>query len=327
MTVKAAENPLRGNNPSYDQAAKMFLSKKKMLAWILKRVVTEYKDVSLKDIEEKYIEGEPQVSTVPVNPDHPIPQNIRGSRNEDSSPTEGKIVFDILFHAKAPVSGELITLIINIEAQKQYPDKYPLIKRGVYYACRALSSEKEREFTGIDYGSIRKVYSIWLCMEPPAGEDSSITSYHLIEEQLHGKHIENLVLYDLINVTTIYLGNSDDGDRLLGLLRLLFKEGINAAKKKERLQEEYNLNLTDDMREELSIMCNLSEGIFERGYKKGYDTAYKTAYQDASHAEKEKMALKLLENGIKLSIISDSSGLAIDRIVEIAQANHLQVVH
>ena len=74
-------------------------------------------------------------------------------------------------------------------------------------------------------------------------------------------------------------------------------------------------------------MCNLSEGIFERGYKKGYDTAYKTAYQDASHAEKEKMALKLLENGIKLSIISDSSGLAIDRIVEIAQANHLQIVH
>jgi len=70
-------------------------------------------------------------------------------------------------------------------------------------------------------------------------------------------------------------------------------------------------------------MCNLSEGIFERGYKKGYDTAY----QDASHAEKEKMALKLLENGIKLSIISDSSGLAIDRIVEIAQANHLHIVH
>ena len=168
-------------------------------------------------------------------------------------------------------------------------------------------------------------------MNPPAGEDSSITSYHLIEEQLHGKHIENLVLYDLINVTTIYLGNTDDGDRLLGLLRLLFKEGINAAEKKERLQEEYNLNLTDDMREELSIMCNLSEGIFERDYKKGYhaayDTTYKTAYQDASHAEKEKMALKLLENGIKLSIISDSSGLAIDRIVEIAQANHLHIVH
>lgn len=307
---------LAERNPAYDQAAKMFLSKKRMLAWILKRVVIEFKDVSLKDIEEKYIEGEPEVSTVPVNPDHPAsPQNIKGDRNEDSSPTEGKIVFDILFHAKAPVTGELITLIINVEAQKQYPNKYPLLKRGIYYACRALSSEKEREFTGIDYGSICKVYSIWLCMEPPSGEDSSINSYFLMEKQLHGKHVENPDLYDLINVTTIYLGKSDDGDRLISLLRLLFKEDISAADKKERLLEDYDLNLTDDMREELSIMCNLSEGIYERA------AAEERARVTASHI------LKLLQKGVSISIISYSTDVSADEIKKIADQNHISIVH
>lgn len=313
------EELLSHQNPAYDQAAKMFLSKKKMLAWILKRVVVEYKDVSLKDIEETYIEGEPQVSVVPVNPDHPVPQSIKGSRNEDSSPTEGKIVFDILFHARAPVSGELITLIINIEAQKQYPDKYPLIKRGVYYACRALSSEKEREFTGIDYGSICKVYSIWLCMEPPAGEDSSINSYFLMEKQLHGSHMEDPLLYDLINITTIYLGKSDGGDRLISLLRLLFKEEISAADKKELLLEDYDLNLTDDMREELSIMCNLSEGIYERAYRKG-------AIEERAKINIEHV-LKLLKNGVSVSIISDTVDISADEVKRIADQYHISLLH
>lgn len=155
-------------------------------------------------------------------------------------------------------------------------------------------------------------------MNPPAGEDSSITSYHLIEEQLHGKHIENLVLYDLINVTTIYLGNTDDGDRLLGLLRLLFKEGINAAEKKERLQEEYNLNLTDDMREELSIMCNLSEGIFERGA---------AAERAKALAAKKEMTLRLIKNGIELSILSEASGWSEDELEKLAEENNVKIVH
>jgi len=310
---------LAERNPAYDQAAKMFLSKKRMLAWILKRVVIEFKDVSLKDIEEKYIEGEPEVSTVPVNPDHPAsPQNIKGDRNEDSSPTEGKIVFDILFHARAPKSGELITLIINLEAQKRNPSDYPLMKRAVYYASRLISSQKEREFFGKDYGKICKVYTIWLCMNAPSREGSSITTYHLTEKQLHGHHTEKKSLYDLINITTIYLGNRKTTDRLIELLRLLFKKEISAAEKKNRLQQDYDLNLTDDMREELGIMCNLSEGIFENGF----DKANRMALND-----KRKMMLSLLKNGVKISFVSEASGWSEEDLEKLAIKNNIKVVH
>ena len=77
------------------------------------------------------------------------------------------MTFDILFHAKAPDTDDLITLIINVEAQKSLSPKnnegkiYPLMKRAVYYISRLISSQKETEFTGSDYGKIKKVYSIW----------------------------------------------------------------------------------------------------------------------------------------------------------------------
>ena len=112
----------------YDQAAKGVLSQKKVLAYILKRTVPEFESASLDDIANIYIEGTPEVSTVPVSKDktnavrHALERQdtpkIKGAQNEDNSITEGSIVFDILFRAKAPETNELITLIINVEAQK-----------------------------------------------------------------------------------------------------------------------------------------------------------------------------------------------------------------
>ena len=59
-----------GDNASYDRNAKKFLSEKALLARILKHLVTEFQDSPLKDIEEKYIEGEPKatINTIPVAP-------------------------------------------------------------------------------------------------------------------------------------------------------------------------------------------------------------------------------------------------------------------
>ena len=62
---------LDGDNASYDDIAKRFLAHKLLLAQILKEVVEEFKDCPLRDIAEKYIEGEPAVniSEIPLDPD------------------------------------------------------------------------------------------------------------------------------------------------------------------------------------------------------------------------------------------------------------------
>ena len=47
--------------------AKGVLSQKMVLAYILKRTVPEFESASLDDIANIYIEGTPEVSTVPVS--------------------------------------------------------------------------------------------------------------------------------------------------------------------------------------------------------------------------------------------------------------------
>ena len=59
--MTAGDEWLRERNAQYDQAAKKVLSQRKMLAWILSRVVTEFAGVPVRDIADKYIVGEPEV--------------------------------------------------------------------------------------------------------------------------------------------------------------------------------------------------------------------------------------------------------------------------
>ena len=46
-----------GENARYDAACKRLLSEKSILAWIMKSCLEEYRDCSISDIVEKYIEG------------------------------------------------------------------------------------------------------------------------------------------------------------------------------------------------------------------------------------------------------------------------------
>ena len=54
---------------SYDAACKRLLANKEILAWIMKSCIEEYRECSVKDIAEYYIEGEPQIAHTAVNSD------------------------------------------------------------------------------------------------------------------------------------------------------------------------------------------------------------------------------------------------------------------
>lgn len=168
------------DSAGYDAACKRVLSEKAILARIMKSCLEEYKDCDVNDIAEKYIEGQPQVSAVPVLPDEGGTV-ISGMDTEDKSVREGTVTYDIRFRAIVPDSEEQIALIINVEAQNDFYPGYPLIKRGIYYCCRMISSQYGREFTGSHYEKIKKVYSIWICMKPPQYRENTITRYRLVK--------------------------------------------------------------------------------------------------------------------------------------------------
>ena len=268
----------------YDAACKRLLSERIILAWIMKACVEEFRDCEIHEIAAKYIVGTPQVGVVPVDPDESngtVQGEVAGAGVEDATMTEGTVTFDVRFMAAAPVSGELIRLIINIEAQNNFYPGYPLIKRGIYYCSRMISAQCGTEFVNAHYEKIKKVYSIWICMNPPKNRKNTITRYRIAEDNLVGSVKEQKAYYDLMTAVMVCLGAEDDQnyEGLLKLLDVLFSTEVNLKGKQEILEQEFSIGMTQTMESEVSLMCNLSQGIEEKGIQKGIQEGKKEERQ------------------------------------------------
>lgn len=257
---------LAGKNAAYDSAAKKLLALGVDFE-ILRRRVQRERDRSIRD---RYIIGTPEVALTPVLPDQTnVVSHIRGESTEDATLTEGRVTFDIRFRAVTPEEDPL-ELIINVEAQRSSHLTYPLMKRAVYYCSRLISSQYTVDFEKAHYEGVKKVYSIWLCMDTPDGA-SGITRYRLTENQEYGAYREDRRNYDLLQVVMVYIGQGkrELGNRLLNLLEEIFKSKDSSKDKRERLQKEYQIDLNEDEEGMVDTMCNLSVGIFERGWNQG----------------------------------------------------------
>lgn len=255
----------------YDAACKRVLSEKIILAWILKSCLKEYRDCSIKEIEETYIEGTPQVGKISVLPDETNAPRIRGISSEDTSLTESSTTYDIRFQAFAPGTEEPIQMIINLEAQNEADPGYPLIKRGIFYCGRMITAQYGTEFTHSQYQKIKKVVSIWVCMAPKEERKNTITRYHLTEENLVGSVREKLEDYDLIDVVMLCLGG-EDRERYSGVLKMLdvlLSPKTGEAEKRKILGDEFDIPMTETLEREVHLMCNLSQGVRELGRTEG----------------------------------------------------------
>ena len=273
-----------------DEVCKKILSNKIILAWIMKICMKEYKEYEIYDVASMFIEGEPEISNIFVHRDEGnykknvnteknnfnnkyecVDERILGSNTEDCSVTEGKVTYDIRFNAIIPKIGECIKLIINIEAQDNFYPGYPLIKRGFYYGCRMISAQYETEFRESEYGNIYKVYSIWICTNPPKYRQNTITGYSFAEENIEGNVKEKVSDYDLINIIMICLGNLKNmcDNKLIKLLNILFSKNMSVSEKKRMLENEFDIMMSIELETEVRKMCTYGEGIAIREYERG----------------------------------------------------------
>lgn len=265
-----------GDKAALDAACKRLLANKVILAWIMKSCMDEYRDYPIDEIAEKYIEGTPQIGQVAVHPDETNLSDtelIHGIGTEDVTLTEGKVTYDIRFLAVAPKSGELIRLIINVETQNDFYPGYPLIKRGIYYCSRLISAQYGTEFTDSHYENIKKVYSVWICINPPVSRENTITEYSIREKNLVGNVTEKTENYDLMTAIMICLGNPDDGnyEGILKLLEVLLSSDRKPEEKKQILQNDFGIKMTKSLESEVWNMCNISEGVERKGIEKGIE--------------------------------------------------------
>ena len=252
----------------YDDKAKRLLGNKIILAHILVKTVDEFKGMNPKDVVS-YIEGEPFISVVPVEPGltnvekEENGQRIVGMNTENAEINEGLIRFDIIFYVR--MKDGISQVIVNVEGQKDEPTSYHILNRAVFYVSRLVSSQKERDFVKTNYNDIRRVFSIWVCM---GMDESSMAYVHLAKDDLIGSYQWKGGL-DLLNIVLIGISNElpehDEKYELHRLLSTLLSMELTIDEKLGIMEKEYNIAVDDRIREDVSAMCNLSQGIREKG--------------------------------------------------------------
>ncbi len=157
-----------GDKAQYDARVKRILAQKSILAHILVKTVDEFKGMKPEDVVT-YIEGEPKVGIVPVEPGltnvekaDATAQRIVGLNTENAEINEGLVRFDIIFYVN--MKNGLSQIIVNVEAQKDEPTEYKILNRAIFYVSRLVSSQKARDFVNTNYDDIKQVFSIWICM-------------------------------------------------------------------------------------------------------------------------------------------------------------------
>ncbi len=261
-SANTESSPLDGSRRRLDEYCKQILANKYILAYILADCAEEFKNHSIEDIACKYIEGTPEISRVPVNQDPP--PEIRGLNGELSSVNEGTVRFDIYFRATVPMSGVYISLYINIESQMDFRPGYPILKRGVYYTARMLSSQHGKEFTKSDYGKLKKVYSIWICTDPPKKYANSIAVYHMAQRSLIGHIDEPKESYDLMQMVLVCLGEPETAKcNTLELLGELLIKKTSSKDKRAFLKNKFDIPITDELERSITDMSGLAD-FYER---------------------------------------------------------------
>lgn len=295
-----------GDKAQYDTRVKRLLAQKSILAHILVKTVDEFKGMKPEDVV-KYIEGEPSISVVPVEPglanmEKPdaAGQRIVGLNTENAEINEGLVRFDIIFYVR--MKNGLSQIIVNIEAQKDEPTEYKILNRAIFYVSRLISSQKERDFVNTNYDDIKQVFSIWICMNM---DDNSLSHIHLTKDELL-KPCNWKGNLDLLNIVLIGITNEipehDEKYEMHRLIGALLSSELKEQEKLNIIEHEYNIPISQEFREDVRIMCNLSTGIEER------------ATERATEKTSEKFILNMYKKGYTLDQIADVAETGVDEV-------------
>ena len=127
-----------------------------------------------------------------------------------------------------------------------------------------------------------------------------------------GEHAEPVNNYDLLTVVMIYTAVDfmNLQDDVIKMLSVLLSRNLDAQERMNILEDSFGIAMTEEVKQEVDHMCNLSKGIREESEAK-------------VHRE---TALEMLKGGEKLSKIIKYSTLAKEAVFALAKENGLEVV-
>ena len=253
----------------YDESVKELLADKQILARILKYSLAEFSDYEISDIIKAL--DEPVITQMRVEPGFTNTQIIHKEAQEDSVLGEGMIIFDI--RCSVYLENKPIKILINIEAQNSTnPSKlgYHIDNRIIFYLARMISAQKEVEFTHSEYDNLKDVRSIWICMDSADDEDS-INRIVFTQETVYGKQmqLDNIHKVQGIIIRLRENENAEESKNvLIAMLEELLKKEESESKK-QKLQNEYGVEMSIELTRKVEHMCNLSQVVLEHGEERG----------------------------------------------------------
>ena len=243
-------------------------------------------------------------------------QRIIGLNTENSEVNEGLIRFDIIFYVR--MRDGLSQIIVNVECQKDEPSTYKILNRAIFYVSRMVSSQKERDFVNTNYDDIKQVFSIWICMDM---DYNCMSHIHLTKDEMLKPHDWKGNL-DLLNIVMIGVTNDiperDEKYELHRLIGALLSDKLKEQEKLEIIEREYNIPINREFREEVTTMCNLSDGIEERAVKRGAEKA--------TEETRKAIILKMYNRGYTLEQIAEVTDVSEEAIEEIVREKDLLLV-
>ncbi len=188
---------------TYDTNVKFLLADRQILARILKYAVSEFQDMAIDEIMS-CIGNDIEIGSKPLDAGLSNLGRIKDSNIEDNVPGEGIIFYDIRFTAYLRQSE--MKILINVEAQKSSDPSalgYHLENRIIFYMARMVSAQKQTEFFHSNYDNLKKVRSIWICMDS-SDEGDSIEELGFEKKSIFGNktnlHNTDLMKGIIINI-------------------------------------------------------------------------------------------------------------------------------
>ena len=157
-----------------------------------------------------------------------------------------------------------------------------------------ISSQNGVEFLPPKYGDIKKVYSIWLCVNAPQYIGNAISVYELRKRDIVSGIPDIQSDYDKISIVMICLNNRKKSEKsFFNMINTLFNPDIRSEDKKDILRDEYHIPMDDGLGKELELMCNVSEYLWEYAYENGMEAGMEAGRADAVH----EIVKELLKDG------------------------------
>ena len=262
-----------GLKAQYDGHVKKLLSFRQVISQILTKTLMEY---------EGYTPQEAAQWIAPEGILGPEEKERRSEAEEDfmvgksevsEEPGEGSTIYDLRFQIQTPEpEGRRSELLVNLEAQKEFWMQYRIVTRGIFYEAKMLTEQYGRYFSHSSYQKLRKVYSIWICMNSPNYVGNAMAEYKISKNDRIGSVPEEEKSYDKLSVILICLntkkGLGEEGS-LHHFLNVLLSPVLKPEEKVEIFSQVYGIRMEKEIRKELEGMCNLSEAIEEKALRRG----------------------------------------------------------